>query len=130
VVLPTVLGGIKVFDPYAQASALLAKMITRGLEPGPEPWKVLLQYRIKQLRLKAGGTSVANEEWLLTRKSVCAQGNPLWKGIWTAWLEVRTGLRKTPPTNKEEIQHQALFFNPHIKNPQTQSWGEAKTEIF
>jgi hypothetical protein len=46
-VLPTGLGGIKIFDPYAQASALLAKMVTSGLEPGPEPWKVLLQYRIK-----------------------------------------------------------------------------------
>jgi hypothetical protein len=35
--MTTFLGGIKVFDPYAQTSALPAKMITRGLQPGPKP---------------------------------------------------------------------------------------------
>jgi hypothetical protein len=36
-ILPNIQGGVKIFDPFAQASALLAKMITRGLEPGPKP---------------------------------------------------------------------------------------------
>jgi hypothetical protein len=45
-ILPNALGGVKIFDPFAQASALLTKMIPRGLEPGREPWKVLLQHRV------------------------------------------------------------------------------------
>lgn len=31
--LPRTEGGIKVFDPYAQALALLAKMVIKGLTP-------------------------------------------------------------------------------------------------
>ena len=42
--LPRTEEGIKVFNPYSQASALLAKMVTRELTPGPEPWKDFLRY--------------------------------------------------------------------------------------
>jgi len=43
-ILPIFHGGIKIFDPEVQAKALLAKMVVRGLTPGSEPWKVLLQH--------------------------------------------------------------------------------------
>jgi hypothetical protein len=46
------------------------------------------------------------------------QGSPLWKGIWSSWLEVRPGLRKTAPVFLEEIMRQPLFFNSQIKSLQ------------
>jgi len=38
-VMPTSPGGLGIIDPRAQLEALLAKLLTRGLAPGGEPWK-------------------------------------------------------------------------------------------
>lgn len=40
-IIPTIKGSLKVFDPYTQARALLAKILVRALAPGSEPWKTL-----------------------------------------------------------------------------------------
>lgn len=45
-VLPIVRGGIKILDPQWQASALLVKLLIRGMSTGYEPWKVLVRYRV------------------------------------------------------------------------------------
>lgn len=42
-VLPIVRGGIKILDPQWQASALLVKLLIRGLTIRYEPWKVLVR---------------------------------------------------------------------------------------
>ena len=44
-VLPIVRRGIKILDPQWQASALLIKLLMRGLSVGYEPWKALVRHR-------------------------------------------------------------------------------------
>lgn len=124
-VLPMIHRGIKIFDPFAQASALLAKMIPRGLEPGPEPWKVLLQHRVRQTRYKCQGDWRSDAEWLMTANHICSQGSPLWQGIWSSWLEVRPGIKKSIPCNSEEAHRQSIFLNPFLINSDIEMWGDS-----
>ena len=49
-VLPIVRGGVKILDPQWQASALLIKLLIRGMSIGYEPWKSLVQHRVKQTK--------------------------------------------------------------------------------
>lgn len=49
-VLPIVRGGIKILDPQWQTSALLVKLLIRGLSAGYEPWKALVRYRVAQTK--------------------------------------------------------------------------------
>lgn len=88
-ILSTTHSGIKIFDPYAQASALFAKIITTGLTPGLEFWKILLRQWVNQLQFKNQGDWHTDLEWLFSGHRVRTQGSPLWQGIWAAWLEVR-----------------------------------------
>jgi hypothetical protein len=37
-------GGLGVTNPKSQSKALLAKLLIRGLAPGGEPWKELMQH--------------------------------------------------------------------------------------
>jgi hypothetical protein len=48
-IIPTVKGGLKIFDPYAHAKALLAKMLSRVMAPGDEPWKTFIRNRVSNL---------------------------------------------------------------------------------
>ncbi|MCO5559779.1 hypothetical protein L7F22_013383 [Adiantum nelumboides] len=43
VIMQTSQGGLGIIDPEMQSRALLTKLIVRGLFPGNEPWKMLLQ---------------------------------------------------------------------------------------
>ena len=54
-VLSIVRGGIKILDPQWQTSALLVKLLIRGLSVGYEPWKVLVRYRVAQSRQSRRG---------------------------------------------------------------------------
>lgn len=123
-ILPIAHGGIKIFDPYAQASALLAKLISRGLEPGPEPWKVLLRHKVGQIRRMHKGPWGPDAEWLLTARRIKDQGSPLWRGVWSSWLEVRPGINRTPPTNQEEAQRHSIFLNPFLSSTDIIQWGD------
>jgi exonuclease III len=49
-VLPIVKGGIKILDPHWQTSALLVKLLMRGLSVGYEPWKALVRHRVSQTK--------------------------------------------------------------------------------
>jgi hypothetical protein len=40
----------------------------------------------------------------------------LWKSILHSWLSVRSGLRKSEPTNSAETLRQPVFENPLITN--------------
>lgn len=54
-VLPIVRGGVKILDPEWQASALLVKLLIRGLIVGYEPWKTLVRYRVEQTKQSRRG---------------------------------------------------------------------------
>jgi hypothetical protein len=49
-ILPLVNVGIKILDLEAQTTALLTKILVRGLTPRPEHWKVLLCHWVVNLR--------------------------------------------------------------------------------
>lgn len=54
-VLPIVRGGIKILDPQWQTSALLVKLLIRGLSVGYEPWKTLVRYKVAQTKQSRRG---------------------------------------------------------------------------
>ena len=129
-IIPTIKGGLKIFDPYAQAWALLAKMLVRGMVPGPEPWKSLIRHRITQLQLRREGDWGMHEGWLFAAPKVKPQGSPLWKAIWAAWTSVKPGASKTKAQSRDEQLRQQLFLNPEIIGPNGQALGWKKNTKF
>lgn len=101
-IIPTIKGGLKVFDPYAQTRALLAKMIPRALIQGPEPWKSFIRYRISQLALRRDGDWGNSEAWLFSAPKIVPQGSMLWQATWSAWTAVRKGANKQVPVTQAE----------------------------
>lgn len=69
-VIPTIKGGIKIFDPLAQSQALLAKMIPRAMSPGPEPWKSLVRHRISRLAFRKDGDWFPSDLWLCSASRI------------------------------------------------------------
>ena len=43
VILPKIEGGLGIINPELQSQALLGKLVIRGLTPGGQMWKLLLQ---------------------------------------------------------------------------------------
>lgn len=76
-VIPTIKGGLKIFDPYAQARALLAKMIPRAMSQGPQPWKTLIRHRISRLQFRKDEDWDMSELWLCTATRVKPEGSKL-----------------------------------------------------
>jgi hypothetical protein len=116
--LPTAQGGLGVTDPKLQSEALLAKLMVRGLAPGDEPWKELIRHNADQTRLPVHGKGPTNPNlnWLLVAPKLKRFQASMWKSIVGAWLNVRTGLKKSDPMSGEEILRQPLFGNPSICN--------------
>ena len=56
-VQPLTSGGLKVLDLAMLASALLTKLLVRGLSPGHAPWKTIVQHRASQTRLTKGAVN-------------------------------------------------------------------------
>lgn len=54
-ILPIVIGGKKFLDPQCQTSALLVKLLIKGLSVGYEPWKTLVWYRVAQTKQSRRG---------------------------------------------------------------------------
>jgi hypothetical protein len=48
---PTVQGRVKIIDPTLQASALLTKILVRGLQLGYEPWKAYIRHKVVLTRM-------------------------------------------------------------------------------
>jgi hypothetical protein len=117
-VIPITQGGLGIIDPKAQSEALLAKLLTRGLAPGGEPWKELIRHKADQTRLPvhSKGPSTADINWIFAAMKLKKTHCSMWDSILRAWLNVRPRLIKTDPTNSAEILRQPLFGNPLILN--------------
>lgn len=83
-VLPIVKGGIKILDPQWQASALLIKLLTRGLSVGYEPWKTLVRYRVAQIRQSRRGKWPSHANWIMNARNIAKQGSSMWQGVMRA----------------------------------------------
>lgn len=130
VILSVVYEGLKVFDPYSQAYALLAKMIPLGLFLGSEPWKILIRHKMEFLRLSRGGQWGNDINWLFTSKKVCNKGSPIWQGISTGWTKVRSRIIKQIPKSEYETLRQSWCFNPHITDENGHQWGVTYENMF
>jgi len=102
--LPTGLGKLGVTDPKSQSEALLAKLFVRGLAPGSEPWKELVQHKADQTMLPIHGKGPNNSDlnWLLAAPKLKRLQCSMWKNIVRAWLNVKPGLTKSDPTTAVE----------------------------
>jgi len=117
-VLPTSQGGLGIIDPKTQSEALLAKLLIRGLAPGGEPWKELLRHKANQTRLSVHGMGPTMQDinWLFAATKLKRPPTSLWKSILHSWLNVKSGLCKSKPTNSAETLRQPVFGNPLITN--------------
>ncbi len=104
-VLPTSQGGLGIIDPKTQSEALLTKLLIRGLELGGEPWKELLRHKANHVMLPVHGLGPATQDinWLFAATKLKRPPTFLWKSILSAWMNVRSGLNKTEPTNAAEV---------------------------
>ena len=89
-VLPIVRGGVKILDPQWQASALLIKLLMRGLSVGYEPWKALVRYRVAQTRQSRRGTWPSNANWIMNARNIAKQGSSMWQAVMRAWRTIQS----------------------------------------
>jgi hypothetical protein len=122
-VLPIVRGGIKVLDPQWQASALLIKLLTRGLSVGYEPWKTLVRYRVAQTRQSRRGKWPAHSNWIMNDRNIAKQGSSMWQGVMRVWQTIQSGLEQQDPNTWAEIRRQPLFGNRLLTNDMGIQWG-------
>jgi len=111
-------GGLGIIDPKAQSEALLAKLLIRGLAPGGEPWKELIQNKVDQIRLPVHnkGPDIPDVNWIFAAPKLKRIQCSMWKSIIGAWMKVRPGLTEADPTNTVEILKQPIFGNPLVLN--------------
>ena len=81
VVLPIVRGGVKILDPLWQTSALLVKLLIRGMSVGYEPWKTLVRYRVAQTRQSRRGRWPSNANWVMNNQHTAKQGSLMWQSV-------------------------------------------------
>ena len=122
-VLPIVRGGVKIMDPNWQASALLVKLLVRGLNVGYEPWKTLVRYRVAQTRQSRKGRWPTNANWIMNNQHLTKQGSPMWQGVMKAWNNIQSGLEQQDPNSWSEIMRQPLFGNRLLTNEVGIQWG-------
>lgn len=122
-VLPIVRGGIKILDPQWQASALLIKLLTRGLSVGYEPWKTLIRFRVAQTQQSRRGKWPPSSNWIMNSRNLVKTGSTIWQGVLKAWQIVQSGIEQQDPTTWDEIIRQPLFGNRLLTNEQGVQWG-------
>lgn len=122
-VLPIVRGGIKILDPQWQSSALLTKLLIRGMLVGYEPWKALVRYRVSQTKQSRRDHWPAHANWIMNSTQLAPQGSPMWQGVMKAWSTIQSGLEQQDPTNWSEIMRQPLFGNKFLTNDEGVKWG-------
>ena len=98
VVLPIVRGGVKVLDPQWQASALLIKLLVRGLSVGYEPWKSLVRFIVAQSQQTHNGRWPAHSNWIMNARKLTKQGSTMWQGVVKTWHTIQAGLEQQDPT--------------------------------
>ena len=115
-VLPIVRGGVKILDPEWQTSALLVKLLIRGMSVGYEPWKTLVRYRVAQTKQSRRGRWPAHANWIMNAAHLVQQGSPMWQGVMRAWSSMQAGLEQQDPQSWSEILRQPLFGNRFLTN--------------
>ena len=129
-VLPIVRGGIKILDPQWQASALLVKLLVRGLTVGYEPWKALVRHRVAQTQQSRRGKWPAHANWIMNSPQLVRKGSMMWQGVMKAWSSIQSGLEQQDPVSWSEITRQPMFGNRFLTNDNGVSWGrEAKSNM-
>jgi hypothetical protein len=78
---PLALGGVKLLDPVLQSSALLSRLLIRGLSLGFEPWKSFLLHKLRSIKLVRQGTWLASASWLFSAVKICRSGSHMRLGI-------------------------------------------------
>ena len=122
-VLPIVRGGVKILDPEWQTSALLVKLLIRGMSVGYEPWKVLVRHRVAQTKQSRQGRWPAHANWIMNSAHLVKQGSAMWQGVMKAWSTIQSGLEQQDPTSWSEIVRQPLFGNRFLTNERGVQWG-------
>jgi hypothetical protein len=102
----------------AQSEALLAKLLVRGLASSGKPWKEMVGHKADQVRLPVHGKgpNTPDINWLFVAPKLKRIQCSMWKNIVGAWMNVRSGLAKSDPTNATETLRQPLFGNSSIRN--------------
>ena len=122
-VLPIVRGGVKILDPQWQASALMVKLLMRGLSVGYEPWKVLVRYRVEQTKQSRRGRWPSHANWIMNSTNIVKQGSSMWHGVMKAWSTIQSGLEQQAPTSWAEIARQPLYGNRFLTSTTGIQWG-------
>jgi exonuclease III len=122
-VLPVVRGGIKILDPQWQTSALLIKLLIRGLSVGYEPWKALVRYRVAQTKQSRNGNWPAHANWIMNSRPLVKHGSTMWQGVMKAWSTIQAGLEQQDPNSWSEIIRQPLYGNRMLTNEVGIQWG-------
>lgn len=117
-ILPLDRGGLKLLDPEIQASALLVKLLTRGLTLGVEPWKEFIIHRVESCQQVKRSRWPRSSQWLMTTEKIHKTGSAFWLGTWKSWKEIRKGITQIQPQHWVEIIRQPLFGNNLIRNSQ------------
>ncbi|MCO5614189.1 hypothetical protein L7F22_068470 [Adiantum nelumboides] len=119
IIMPTSQGGLDIIDPEMQSRALLTKLIFRGLFPGNEPWKMLLQpdldtvtptYGVRDDHIWTPGMRFMFTDAPVRRDRV----SPLVRSLLQIWHSMRKGLIRRSPRCKEEIERQPLIWNSYV----------------
>ena len=121
--LPIVRGGVKILDPEWQASALLVKLLIRGMSVGYEPWKVLVRHRVAQTKQSRRGRWPSHANWIMNSAHLVQQGSTMWQGVMKAWGTIQAGLEQQDPQSWSEIARQPLFGNRLLTNEKGVQWG-------
>ena len=122
-VLPIVRGGVKIFDPQWKASALLVKLLLKGLIAGYEPWKVLVRSRVAQTKQLRRGRWPSNANWIMNAANLVKQGSSMWQGVMKAWRTIQSGLEQQDPTTWSKITRHPIFGNRFLTNEEDVQWG-------
>ena len=129
-VLPIVRGGVKILDPQWQSSALLIKLLIRGLSVGYEPWKTLVRFRVTQTQQSKNGRWPPHTNWIMNDRRVVKQGSSMWQGILKAWSSIQSGIEQQDPTSWDEICRRPICGNRFLTNDLGIQWGtELKSKL-
>ncbi|MCO5571416.1 hypothetical protein L7F22_025156 [Adiantum nelumboides] len=119
IIMPTSQGGLGIIDPDMQSRALLTKLIVRGLFPGNEPWKILLQTDLATVTptygVRDGHIWTTGTRFMFTDAPVRRDGvSPFMRSLLQIWNSMRKGLIRRTPRCKEEIFRQPLIGNSYV----------------
>ena len=129
-ILPIVQGGVKILDPQWKASALLIKLLTRGLSVGYEPWKTLVHYRVSQTKQSRRSQWASHANWIMNSRNIVKQGPCMWQGVMRAWQTNQFGIEQQDLHNWAEITRQPIFGNRLLMNDSGIQWGiETKSNL-